>query len=83
MSAPEDPRAAGTDAAAWDAGDMGCGELLLELKFRLAHLRPGDVLRLVAHDPGAREDLPAWCEMTGHTLVSAQHPVYRLRRREG
>ena len=70
-----------SDEAAWDAGDLGCGELLLELRTRLSALGPGQVLRLTAHDLGAPEDLPAWCRMTGHTLVSQQHPVYLIRRR--
>ncbi len=66
----------------WDAGDMGCGELVLQLRTRMRALGPGAVLRLVALDPGAREDLPAWCAMTGHTLVAARHPVYHIRRKE-
>ena len=67
----------------WDAGDLGCGELVLELRARMRRLRPGEVLRLVALDPGAPADLPAWCRMTGHTLVSHAHPVYHIRRKEG
>jgi tRNA 2-thiouridine synthesizing protein A len=67
--------------AEWDAGDLGCGELVLELRMRMGAMRSGQVLRLTAHDPGAPQDLPAWCRMTGHTLVSQQHPVYLIRRR--
>ena len=65
----------------WDAGDLGCGELVLELWTRLSAMGPGQVLRLIARDPGASQDLPAWCRMTGHALVSQQHPVYLIRRR--
>jgi tRNA 2-thiouridine synthesizing protein A len=43
-------------------------------------MRPGQVLRLIARDPGAPQDMPAWCRMTGHTLVSQQHPVYLIER---
>lgn len=67
---------------AWDAGDMGCGELVLELRGRMLALAPGAVLRLTARDPGAPEDLPAWCRMTGHVLVRAEHPLYWIRRKE-
>jgi tRNA 2-thiouridine synthesizing protein A len=67
--------------AEWDAGDLGCGELVLELRMRMGAMRSGQVLRLTASDPGAPQDLPAWCRMTGHTLVSQQHPVYLIRRR--
>ena len=68
--------------AVWDAGDTGCGELLLELRARVAGLRPGQVFELIAHDLGAPADIPAWCRLTGHTLVSQEHPVYRIRRKE-
>jgi tRNA 2-thiouridine synthesizing protein A len=66
----------------WDAGDLACGELLLRLRGRMEAMRPGQVLRLVALDPGAPADLPAWCRLTGHALLSAEHPVYLIRRKE-
>lgn len=68
--------------ATWDAGDLGCGDLVLQLRFRMEALRPGAVLRLVALDPGAPADLPAWCRLTGHALLAADHPVYLIRRKE-
>ena len=68
--------------AEWDAGDMGCGDLVLELRVRVEALAAGRVLRLTARDPGAPADIPAWCRMTGHALVSAQHPTYLIRRKE-
>ena len=48
-------------AARWDAGALGCGELVIELRGRLARLAPGSLFELVASDPGAPADLPAWC----------------------
>ena len=78
MNAPDGPRA----DAEWDAGDLGCGELVLELRTRLAAMAPGQVLKLTTRDAGARADLPAWCRLTGHVLVTQAHPVYFLRRRE-
>ena len=66
----------------WNAGELGCGELVLELRLRLDEMAPGQVLRVTALDPGAPADLPAWCRMTGHTLVNQQHPVYLIRRKE-
>jgi tRNA 2-thiouridine synthesizing protein A len=64
----------------WNAGDLGCGELVLELRERIGRLRPGQVIKLIARDPGAPADMPAWCRMTGHTLVLQDHPVYLIRR---
>ncbi len=68
--------------AAWDAGDLGCGDLVLELRTRLRAMPPGAVLALRARDPGAPEDIPAWCGLTGHGLVSARHPDYLIRRKD-
>jgi len=76
MPAPE------PHADEWDAGAMGCGELLMLLSPRIKALRPGEILRLIARDPGAVEDMPAWCRLTGHHLVYANHPEYLIRRRE-
>ena len=70
------------DAAAWNAGDLGCGDLVLQLRMRVEALRPGQALHLVALDPGAPADLPAWCRLTGHRLVVADHPNYLIQRKE-
>jgi len=48
-----------TEDDSWDAGDMGCGELVLDLRFRLLAM-PGRVLKLVATDAGARDEALAW-----------------------
>jgi tRNA 2-thiouridine synthesizing protein A len=67
--------------AEWDAGDMGCGDLVLELRIRVRSLEPGQVLKVLAKDEGAKEDLPAWCRVTGNALVASCHPVYLIRRK--
>lgn len=66
----------------WNAGELACGELVLELRSRLRALSPGSVIKLTAVDPAAPEDIPAWCRLTGHTLVHASHPSYFIRRKE-
>lgn len=66
----------------WDAGHLGCGELVLLLRFRLQEMSAGQVIRVRATDAGARHDIPAWCRMTGATLI-AQDPeqgYYWIRR---
>lgn len=64
----------------WNAGDMGCGELVLELRLRLLAM-PGRVLKLIATDAGAPEDIPAYCRMTRHELVHVAAPAYWIRAR--
>jgi len=65
----------------WEAGDLGCGQLVFELGRRLKEVEPGESLEVITDDPGAPVDLPAWCRMTGHTLVSAERPAYVIRRK--
>ena len=52
----------------WDAGSLGCGPLLLELRNRMRAM-PGKTLLLVALDLGAPQDIPAWCRVTGNRLI--------------
>lgn len=68
-------------ATVWQAGELSCGDLVLELRLRLRALHPGDVIEVHSHDIAAPEDLPAWCRMTGHTLLYQSHPVYRIQRK--
>ncbi len=75
------PEPATPVAARFDAGDMGCGDLVLELRARLAALAPGAVLEVRATDPGAPGDLPAWCRVTKNPLVQSEHPYYWIQRR--
>ena len=66
----------------WDAGDLGCGDLVLLLRGKLRAMLPGKLLKVTALDPGAPEDIPAWCKMTGNRLVLQQHPLYFIRNKE-
>jgi tRNA 2-thiouridine synthesizing protein A len=82
-SSPDRPTAGDPKpAAAWDAGDLGCGELVLALRLRLNALPAGSVLKVTATDLAAPEDLPAWCRLTGNRLVGMIHPEYLIRRKE-
>jgi tRNA 2-thiouridine synthesizing protein A len=65
----------------WDAGSMGCGELVMALRSRMQNLPAGGVIQVTATDPAAPEDLPAWCRLCGHTLVAMNPPRYLIRRK--
>ena len=79
--ATRDPQPDEPAASVWDAGEMGCGDLVLELRLRLRALRPGEVLRVTAHDPGAPKDIPSWCNLTGNPLRACNHPDYWIQRK--
>lgn len=65
----------------FDAGEMGCGELVYKLWFLLNDMKAGQTIKVTALDRGAPQDMPAWCELTGHQLVRAEHPEYLIRRK--
>jgi tRNA 2-thiouridine synthesizing protein A len=52
-----------------DGGDRSCVRLLLELRARILGPPAGTVIHLIASDPAAPIDLPAWCHLTGHTYL--------------
>lgn len=58
------------EAALFDAMGQSCVELLLTMAKQLRALPVGDILKVVTDDPAAREDLGAWCRMTGNELAS-------------
>jgi tRNA 2-thiouridine synthesizing protein A len=65
-----------------DGGDRACVALLLELRHRIRQLPAGTVIHLIAWDPAASIDLPAWCHLTGHVYlgsIRAAAPTYALR----
>ncbi len=66
----------------WDAGQLGCGELVIELRQRMRRLPPKQLFHLIAHDGGAVEDIPAWCRLTGHKLLRVEHPNYFIERKD-
>ena len=59
----------------WDAGDLGCGDLVLALRLRV-RADPGKVFKITALDAGAPADIPAWCRMTGNTLLAHDPGAY-------
>jgi len=65
----------------WDAGGLGCGELVVLLFLRLRAMPPGATFLLTATDPGALHDIPAWCRLTGHRLAVAEPPHYLIVRK--
>ena len=48
-----------------------CPMPVIRAQNRIAELAPGDTLEVHATDPGALHDIPAWCRIHGHEVVSA------------
>jgi tRNA 2-thiouridine synthesizing protein A len=52
-----------------DARQLRCPLPLLRAKQALVALAIGDVLEVLATDPGALRDIPAWCRLSGQELL--------------
>ena len=55
-----------------DAQGLNCPLPVLRLRQRLAALRQGQVVRLVADDPMAEIDVPHFCAEQGHRLLASE-----------
>jgi len=47
-----------------------CAVLTPAIKAQLRELAGGQVLEVRVDDPGAREDIAAWCRLAGHELLA-------------
>jgi tRNA 2-thiouridine synthesizing protein A len=55
-----------------DAGEKGCGELLILVFKAMKSMQPGEMLEVVAYSAGAPADIPAWCRLTRNPLVGVE-----------
>ena len=65
MTAPRIPGV----ALELDCRDVPCPMPVIELARHLADVGVGELLAVVAHDPAAAVDVPAWCRMKGQDYV--------------
>ena len=54
-----------------DARGQSCPGPLVGLARALKDAEPGDLLELLATDPGSKSDVPAWAKLTGNELLEA------------
>lgn len=55
-----------------DTSGKCCPMPIVETNAAIKKANPGEILELIATDPGTQTDIPAWCERTGNTLVDTQ-----------
>lgn len=68
-----------------DARGLNCPLPILKAKKALAELQSGEVLRIMATDPGSVRDFQAFCKQTGNALLShvqmGREFVFLMRRK--
>ncbi len=68
-----------------DCRELPCPMPVIELARHLHDVEVGELLAVVAHDPAARVDVPAWCRMreqewVGQDVAVDGVPRYVVRR---
>jgi tRNA 2-thiouridine synthesizing protein A len=69
-----------------NARQLLCPMPVIRTQNRIAELQAGDTLEVCATDPGALHDIPAWCRVHGHEVLTAtrgEHNEIRITVRVG
>ncbi|HEB95129.1 MAG TPA: sulfurtransferase TusA family protein [Sedimenticola thiotaurini] len=63
-----------------DARRLLCPMPVIRVQDRVAQLDPGTIVEAVCTDPGALNDIPAWCRINGHRVLetSSEEDEYRV-----
>jgi tRNA 2-thiouridine synthesizing protein A len=58
---------------------------VIRVQDRVAVLPPGTLVEAVCTDPGALQDIPAWCRINGHEVLATDRAdgEYRILLRVG
>ena len=53
-----------------DARGQLCPMPVIRTQQEIKALAPGDTLEVLCTDPGVKQDIPAWCRVNSHEVVS-------------
>jgi len=57
------------DTVTLDCRRLLCPLPVIRVQDRVADLAPGTQVEAICTDPGALQDIPAWCRINGHTVL--------------
>ncbi|MBI2849231.1 MAG: sulfurtransferase TusA family protein [Chloroflexi bacterium] len=67
-----------------DCRGMRCPRPIVEMAKMIKTMETGHVLEILANDPVARKDIPAWCQKTSQEFLALQdqgsHTSYFVRK---
>lgn len=56
-----------------DARRLLCPMPVIRVQDAVAGLAPGEILEITCTDPGALNDVPAWCRINGHKVLETNN----------
>ncbi len=61
-----------------DARNLMCPLPVIRAQDKIKTMKAGDRLSVVCTDPGALNDIPAWCRINGHTVLNSKREDYDI-----
>ena len=62
-----------------DCIGLYCPMPILKTAEKFKELKQGEVLEILADDKGIKQDMPAWCEATGHEFLGMEEEGVEIR----
>ena len=55
-----------------DCRRLLCPMPVIRVQDRIAEMQAGEELKTICTDPGVMQDIPAWCRINGHEVMSTR-----------
>lgn len=62
-----------------DCVGLYCPMPIVKTAEKIKKLKPGEVLEVIADDKGIKQDMPAWCQATGHDFLGVDEEGGEIR----
>lgn len=65
----------------WDAENLSSGEILIQLKRKMASLKSGNILKLKTKESSIKDALFSWSLLTGNQLIKSKESEFYIKRK--
>ena len=62
-----------------DCIGLYCPMPIVKTADKIKQLKQGEVLEVIADDKGIKQDMPAWCQATGHEFLGTEEQGNEIR----
>lgn len=63
----------------WDTGNLSAGEILIQLKKKIAGMNPGNILKLKTKESSLKDALFSWSLLTGNQLLRSKESEFYIK----
>ncbi len=61
-----------------DASRLLCPMPVIRLQDAINESKIGDIVKITCTDPGVKNDIPAWCNINKHIILSIEEQDYQI-----